>query len=85
MTVTYGPVWCTFCSNFSGVTASKFRSSDDNERLDSSSIIGVALNFVIYYTKIGLLTMASTRHFTGRANAITLYLYPAILPYQYNL
>jgi len=42
MTVTYGRIWCTFCSKFSGVTASNFRSSDDNEVLDSSSAIGAA-------------------------------------------
>ena len=52
-----------FVQKFSGVTASKFRSSNDNEVLDSSSAMGAA--FVVYYTKTGLLTMTSTRHFTG--------------------
>jgi len=49
-----------FVQNF---TASKSCSSDGDEMLYLSSTIGAA--FVIYHTKTGLSTMASTRHFTG--------------------
>ena len=38
-----------FVQKFSGLTASKFRSSDDNEMVDSSSTIGAT--FVIYHMK----------------------------------